>query len=98
MRSPDGARLPARWLCDVVRVLDALHEAQSKVEVSVATDGSKIYRHVYNSKLIFKEAAVGGSHIFRMKFFDAVIICDEELRRACKSADLKGISFDDPSS
>jgi len=50
-----------------------------------------------SERFIFKQPIVGDSHIFRMKFFDAKVICDEELRLACKSADLKGITFDDPS-
>jgi hypothetical protein len=41
-----------------------------------------------SERFIFKETVVGESHIFRMKFFDAKVICDEELRLACKSADL----------
>jgi len=32
-----------------------------------------------------------------MKYFEAEIVCDDELKRACKSSDLKGISFVDRS-
>jgi hypothetical protein len=96
-QSPDGKHQPARWLCDVVRVLDALDEDQSNARIGVASNGSKFYNLTGSERFIFKETAVGESHIFRMKFFDAKVICDEELRLACKSADLKGIAFDDPS-
>ncbi len=98
IQSSDGTRQPARWLCDAVRVLDALDEDQSTAEIGVATDGSKVYHYVHTAKLIFKESIVGSSHIFRMKYFKPTTICDDEFRLACKSADLKGISFDDPSS
>jgi uncharacterized protein DUF1629 len=97
VRSPDGNRQPSRWLCDVIRVLDALDETQSTVRVGVADDGSKYYRMGGGDKLVFKESVVGDARIFRMKYFDANIICDEELRKACKSTDLKGISFADQS-
>jgi hypothetical protein len=97
VRNPVGEPQPVRWLCDVVRVLDALDEAQSEAKVSAATDGSKIYLPVYNSKLIFRESIIGDSHIFRMKYAVQTIICDEESRNGCKAADLKGLSFDDPS-
>ena len=97
IQSPDGSRQPPRWLCDVVRVLDALDEMQSKVRVGVADNGSKYYLRGGDEKLIFDQAVVGASHIFRMKYCESRVICDEELRLACKSADLKGISFVDPS-
>jgi Protein of unknown function (DUF1629) len=95
IRSPDGSRQPVRWLCDVVRVLDAVDEAQSTVKFGVADNGSKYYRLDGKAKLVFKDSVVGGAHIFRMKYFEPRIICDEELKRACKLADLKGISFVD---
>jgi Protein of unknown function (DUF1629) len=97
MRSPDGMRQPTRWLCDMTRVLDALDEAQSTARIGVASNGSKFYNLSGSERLSFQESIVGDFHIFRMKFFEAKVICDEELRLACKSADLKGISFDDPS-
>jgi hypothetical protein len=93
VQSPDGNRQPARWLCNVVRVLDAVDEAQSTVKVGVADNGSKCYRLRNNDKLVFKDSVVGGAHVFRMKYFEPRIICDEELKRACKLADLEGISF-----
>lgn len=97
IRTPDGNRQPARSLCDVVRVLDAVDEAQSTVKVGVTDNGSKYYRLGSSDKLVFKDSVVGGAHIFRMKYFEPRTICDEELRRACKLADLKGISFVDQS-
>jgi hypothetical protein len=43
--------------------------------------------------LIFKDDAVGPHHIFRMKYDVPTVICDEEMRLACKAAGLKGTSF-----
>ena len=93
VQSPDGRPQPVRWLCDVVRVLDALDEGQSETTNRVADDGSKYYSGVTISKLVFRESVVGNSHVFRLKFFDAVVMCDQDLRAACKAAGLKGISF-----
>jgi len=98
---PGGSDAPARWLCDVVRVLDALDEERSEANakwygkklVRVATDGSKYYSAVGREALFFKESAVRSCHIFRMKYSLHSIICDEEMRQACKSAQLQGISF-----
>jgi Protein of unknown function (DUF1629) len=55
IRSPDGQELPSRWLCDVVRILDALDEAKSAVEIGVAGDGSKVYGEI-DLKFTFKES------------------------------------------
>jgi hypothetical protein len=92
---PDGSDGPVHWLCDVVRVLDALDEERSKIGIGVADNGSKAYNFLGVTRLIFKEDAVGPHHVFRMKYYGAARICDEEMRRACKSAGLTGLRFVD---
>jgi hypothetical protein len=85
---------PARWLCDVVRTVDALDEAASAIEI--ARGNPKVYHGALTSeRLVFKGEIVGSAHIFRMDYADTHIICDDTLRRACKSAGLKGIKFKD---
>jgi hypothetical protein len=93
MRSPDGSELPDRWLCDVIRVVDALDEEKSEAGISIADDGSKVYQILGSPRLIFKEDIVGHSHVFRMKYFQGWVICDDEMKHACKSAAVIGISF-----
>jgi hypothetical protein len=44
---------------------------------------------------MFKDDAAGPHHAFRMMFFDPNVICDEELRLACKAAGLTGVRFTD---
>ncbi|WP_370989740.1 imm11 family protein [Bradyrhizobium sp. DN5] len=45
------------------------------------------------------EAAIGNAHIFifRVAHYDAAIICDQDLKDACKSTGLKRIRFEDVS-
>ena len=93
VRSPGGAPQPTRWLCDVVRVLDALDEDQSETTNRIADDGSKYYGGIFNSKLVFREGLVGSAHVFRLTFYDTAFICDQEFAMACKAAGLKGMSF-----
>jgi hypothetical protein len=93
VRSLDGKDQPVRWLCDVIRVLDALNEDTSTIRIGTASNGSKVYRFVGDETLIFTESVVGESHIFRMKYFEPKVICDADFMRACKSASLKGVSF-----
>ncbi|WP_143279179.1 DUF1629 domain-containing protein [Bradyrhizobium sp. C9] len=90
-----GADAPGRWLCDVVRVVDALDEEESAATIGVSDNGSKVYHIPMSANLLFKESAVGPHHIFRMKYFEAKVVCDEEMRLACKTAEFTGISFAD---
>src|SRR5262249_49059566 len=94
VRSRDGQERPTRWLCNVVRILDALDEERSKVRIGVASNGNKFYNLLGVPKLVFKEAIVGCCHIFKMKYSPETIICDQEMREACKSAKITGISFE----
>ncbi|PJG54226.1 hypothetical protein CVM73_15530 [Bradyrhizobium forestalis] len=92
---------PKYWLCDVVRVLDALDESQSRLRIGIRNDvryidhGRKYYELSLGDKLVFREAAIGNAHIFRMAYHDAGIICDQEFKDACKSAGLKRIWYID---
>lgn len=91
---------PDYWLCDIARVLDALDETQSRLRIRIEDDsrslsfGKKVYFALPGSKLVFIENAVGSAHIFRMAHNDATVICDQEMKDACKSAGLKRIRFD----
>ena len=90
---PDGSDGPPYWLCDVVRVLEALDEEKSAIKIRTASDGSKVYGMMGNPRLIFKEELIGSCHVFRMKFFEARVICDDDMKLACKAAGLTGLSF-----
>ena len=94
-RLPDGAEGPRHWLCDVVRVLDALDEEKSIIKIDTSDMGRKIYNLFGPRSLIFNPDAVGQCRVFRMKYFEPVVICDEELRRACKENGITGIRFKD---
>lgn len=87
----DGSEGPARWLCEIVRVLDAVDEENSDVEIRTADDGSKYYR--FTGTIRFRSDAVGSSHIFRLEYLRSTWACDEVLRRACIEAELTGLRF-----
>lgn len=90
---PDGTDAPVRWLCDVVRVVDALDEEKSTIRIRTSTDGSKVYNFSGDVNLIFKEDAVGPHHVFRMMYYESTTICDEKIKLACKAANLTGLHF-----
>jgi len=104
MRVPHGDwDGPRHWLCEVVRVLDALDETQSRLEIGIRDDdryldfGKKFYDFSGEVALVFREDAVGDAHVFRMAHRRSTVICDQVLKDACKSAGLKGIRFRDVS-
>lgn len=91
---PDGTAGPHRWLCNVVRVLDALDEQASELRI-VEDMGQKVYWLAGPTRLIFREDVVGPAHVFRMAFMEVTVICDQTMKDACRKADLKGIDFAD---
>ncbi|WP_210253748.1 DUF1629 domain-containing protein [Bradyrhizobium sp. S69] len=98
VRNRDGSEGPVYWLCDVVRVRDAVDEGSSRVKVeqrSYQGQPWKGYSLLGGASLIFREEVVGPAHIFRMRYLVPQVICDQELRDACKQSALKGITFQD---
>jgi len=94
---------PGYWLCDVVRVLDAVDEAQSRLLVGIRDDpnyrdfGKKYYSVVIEggARLVFRDEVIASAHVFRMAYMEATVICDDVLKNACKEAGLAGIGFID---
>jgi tetratricopeptide (TPR) repeat protein len=89
----DGSDGPPRWLCDVVRVLDAVDEEKSKVTIRTGQSGNKYYSFAGGVNLHFKPDGVGTSRVFRLHYHPDSVICDDEVKAACVAADLKGLHF-----
>jgi Protein of unknown function (DUF1629) len=94
VRLRGGEPGPTYWLCDVVRVLDAVDEMASRLGIYDAR-GRKIYSLAGGASLVFKEDVVGSAHIFRMAYLKPQVIGDQQLKDSCKAAGLKGITFVD---
>ncbi|MCS3726514.1 imm11 family protein [Bradyrhizobium betae] len=94
---------PGYWLCDVVRVLDAVDESQSRLLVGIRDDPNyrdfdkKYYSVVIKggARLVFRDEVIASAHVFRMAYMEATVICDDVLKNACKEAGLAGIGFRD---
>lgn len=87
----DGANPEQYWLCDVVRVIDAIDERASVLDVTVHRDGRKYYS-LYSSRLVFNPVAVEDVHLFRDQR-NTDIFCDETFKSACRCAGVNGMSF-----
>ncbi|MBR0756566.1 DUF1629 domain-containing protein [Bradyrhizobium jicamae] len=93
---------PRYWLCEVVRVLDALDEVHSRfVKIGIGDDpshrdfGKKFYNFSMRTQLVFDEERVGDARAFRMAYYEYCVICNQDMKDACKRAGLKGILFRD---
>ncbi|MCC4600380.1 hypothetical protein XmelCFBP4644_11870 [Xanthomonas melonis] len=85
----DSTPGPKYFLCDVVRVLDALDEENSEVEIEVSDDfvNGKFYDLTGGARLAFRRDVVGDYHVFRTPFSaDYYVICDRALLDAVREA------------
>jgi Immunity protein family (Imm11) len=85
---------PEYWLCDVTRVVDAIDDERSSVKIKHDSLGKR-YDLSGRTKLVFVEDRVKASHVFRPSYYALDVFCDRQMKNACKSAGLKGISFRD---
>ncbi|MFO3703502.1 DUF1629 domain-containing protein [Xanthomonas codiaei] len=105
-RMADGSEGPRYFLCDVVRVLDALDEENSEVEIEIDEDfvNGKYYDFTGGAKLAFRKEVTEGSHIFILKYSGGSVFCDRLMRGAVRKAGvgheggLSGLWFRDASS
>lgn len=102
-RLKDGSPGPRFFLCDVVRVLDALDEQNSKLLIEVSDDfvGGKYYNFAGGISLVFRSEVVGDAHVFRTPYSGNYVICDGVMRAAVQAAgitrkgDSAGLWFED---
>lgn len=92
VRLADGSKGPSRFLCDVVREVDALDEAASQLRIKVDDDyvRGKFYSLGGGARLVFKREALAGVHVF-LTPFNPSPFCDRAFRSAVQAA---GISMD----
>ncbi|WP_115563168.1 imm11 family protein [Xanthomonas arboricola] len=96
----DGSPGPQRYLCDVVRTLDALNEEASRVKVKYERDHQsgedvKLYSAAGGASLVFNENVVGNTHVFRQERLGTDAICDRALADALSAANLDGVRLRD---
>lgn len=88
----DGSPGPVHWLCDVIRVLEAFDESTVQ---EFCSGIKKSGRLIGNKTLVFNEAVIGDSHIFRTPYSPPNVFCDQVIKDACKAAGMKGVQFHD---
>jgi hypothetical protein len=94
VRLSDGEPGPVSWLCDVLRILDAVDEAASRVKIEYLPQyNAKVYQLAGGANLVFREDVVGTAHIFRLAHLRRAVFCDQQIKDACKVAGLRGVSF-----
>ena len=92
----DGSPGDQRYLCNVIRELDALDEKTSKLKIKISDDYAKgkHYSFAGGASLVFKEEVIGSAHIFRTPF-SGMVFCDRVLHDAVINAKMTGFWFID---
>jgi hypothetical protein len=92
----NGSHGDQHYLCNVIRVLDALDEEASKLKITVNDDyvNGKYYDRSGGATLIFKKNIVGAAHVFRTPFA-LTVFCDRVFRDAIRAAKLTGVWLTD---
>jgi hypothetical protein len=69
---------------------------EEKSDVKIEYDpqsNKKVYSITGCRNVVFSEQAVGSARIFRMRYLWPVIICDQNLKDACREVGTKGTWF-----
>lgn len=96
----DGSPAPQYYLGNVLRTLDALDEAASRVRIKLdhnyqTGEDEKLYSLVGGASLVFKQDVVGDAHIFRQDRLGAPPICDRAMFDALSAANFSGVRLRD---
>ncbi len=96
----DGSLGPQYYLGNVLRRLDALDEASSRVRIKLdhnyqTGEDEKLYSLVGGASLVFKPDVVGDAHIFRQDRMGAPPICDRAMFDALSAANYSGVRLRD---
>ncbi|WP_244430448.1 imm11 family protein [Brucella rhizosphaerae] len=96
----DGSLGPQYYLGNVLRRLDALDEASSRVRIKLdhnyqTGEDEKLYSLVGGASLVFKPDVVGDAHIFRQDRMGAPPICDRTMFDALSAANYSGVRLRD---
>ncbi len=91
----DGTPGPPYYFCGVLRTIDALDEAASRLKIRVGDFvNGKYYDRSGGASIVFKDDVVGAAHVFRTPFAPTVF-CDRVLRDAVIAAGVHGVGFVD---
>nr|WP_301541652.1 DUF1629 domain-containing protein [Xanthomonas euvesicatoria] len=78
-RLEDGTPAAPHYLCEVVRIVDAIDEEASTVKVLTGYPNGKYYSLLGGARLAFRKDVVGAAHVFRTPY-TADAFCDRFLR------------------
>jgi hypothetical protein len=77
-------------------MLDAVDEVASRVKIKYLPQyNTKVYQLAGGANLVFREDVIGAAHIFRLAYARTAVLCDQQIKDACKAAGLKGVSFNE---
>ncbi|TGE01006.1 imm11 family protein [Methylobacterium nonmethylotrophicum] len=83
------------WLCDIIRMTDAVDLERSQARVHKDRSGKDIIEMTSATQLAFKENLLEGYRVFRLLANFTAIICDKIFKDTVKAARLTGLRFKD---
>lgn len=91
-RLADGSAGSRYYLCEVVRVLDALDEHASKLFIDSSDEfpAGKFYDLTGGGSLAFRKDVVGQAHAFKTPYSGRLVFCDRFMRDAIWDAGIGG--------
>ncbi len=96
----DGSPGRQYYLCNVVRRLDALDVEASRVKTRfdrnfITGEDEIFYSVLGGASLVFREARIGGAHVFRQTQMAIDPVCDRVLHDALRAVNLDGVELRD---
>lgn len=88
-RLQSGESGPEYWLCDLVRVIEALDLERSDLPLP----DDRGMRWGPHARHVFRAEVTGEAHFFRVPDFSGGWLCDDQAMRALKTHNLKRLDF-----
>lgn len=92
----DPGQSPVKyWLCDIIRLTDAIDLAKSDVRIEKDDRGDDFIALTPQMKLSFKEYLLKDYCTFRLQMNSFAIICNDIFKDTLKAAGITGLNFKD---
>lgn len=82
-----------RWLCDIIRFLDAMDEESSAVRVTDYGGGNRLVQIQNPKKTCFRRSTIGSAHIFRSVYNAYDCYCTSHFKEIVRNSGLSGLGF-----
>ncbi len=83
------------WLCDVVRIIDAIDASGPNIKKEYDGVGRLFYPLAFSHKITIKEDVESNYHVFRPQHMEMDVFVDNEVISLCRKNKISGLKFYD---